>query len=86
VLTFPSSFSYFLGGYYPGLAVGAQGEPDWWPTGMQYAHGVNKGTLSANVAVVEKKEAELKAAQEKAKAAKKAAKAAAKAAKAAKAE
>lgn len=82
MLTFPFSFSYFLGGYYPGLAVGAPGEPDWWPTGMQYAHGVNKGTLSANVAVVEKKEAELKAAQEKAKAAKKAAKAAAKAGKA----
>merc|ERR1719454_708704 len=48
----PSLFlaGYFLGGYYPGLAVGAPQEPGWWPTAMQYSHGVNKGTLAANVA------------------------------------
>ena len=81
---FPSLFLalYFLGGYYPPMAVGlAKEEPSWWPTAMQYSHGVNKGTLAKNVAKVEAKEKELKAAQEKAKAAKKAAKEAAKAAK-----
>merc|ERR1711918_291153 len=75
----PSFFlaGYFLGGYYPGLAAGAPTEPEWCPTAMQYAHGVPKGTLNANVAKVEAKEAELKAVKEKAAAAKKAAKKAA---------
>mmetsp|Transcript_48100 Transcript_48100/g.75119 ORF Transcript_48100/g.75119 Transcript_48100/m.75119 type:complete len:337 (+) Transcript_48100:3-1013(+) len=75
----PSFFlaGYFLGGYFPGLAVGAQTEPAWWPTSMQYAHGVPKGTLNANVAKIEAKEAELKEAKAKADAAKKAAKKAA---------
>ena len=31
-------------------------EPSWWPTAMQYAHGVPKGTLAENVARVEAKE------------------------------
>jgi len=32
----PSLFlcGYFLGGYYPPMALGAS-EPDWWPTAMQ---------------------------------------------------
>jgi len=65
----PSLFlaGYFLGGYYPGLAVGAPQEPSWWPTSMQYAHGVNKGTLAVNVAKVEAKEKELAEAKAKAK-------------------
>merc|ERR1740115_231513 len=47
----PSLFlcGYFLGGYYPPMALGAS-EPDWWPTAMQYSHGVNKATLGTNVA------------------------------------
>ncbi|EKX34573.1 hypothetical protein GUITHDRAFT_166167 [Guillardia theta CCMP2712] len=80
----PSFFlaGYFLGGIYPGMIADPNTpEPSWWPTAMQYSHGVNKGTLATNVAKVQAKEAELKAAKEKAAAAKKAAKAAAKAAK-----
>eukprot|EP00287_Rhodomonas_sp_CCMP768_P017717 CAMPEP_0202817418 /NCGR_PEP_ID=MMETSP1389-20130828/7630_1 /ASSEMBLY_ACC=CAM_ASM_000865 /TAXON_ID=302021 /ORGANISM="Rhodomonas sp., Strain CCMP768" /LENGTH=181 /DNA_ID=CAMNT_0049489633 /DNA_START=18 /DNA_END=563 /DNA_ORIENTATION=- len=82
---FPSLFlaGYFLGGYYPGMVFGVTEEPSWWPTSMQYAHGVNKATLATNVAKVEAKEAEIKAAKDKAAAAKKAAKAAKKAAEAA---
>merc|ERR1719265_1137414 len=50
----PSLFlaGYFLGGYFPGGV-----EPSWWPTAMQYSHGVNKGTLATNVAKVEAKAA-----------------------------
>jgi hypothetical protein len=79
----PSLFlaGYFLGGYYPPMAAGlASEEPSWWPTAMQYSHGVNKGTLAKNVAKVESKEKELKAAKDKLAAAKKAAKEAKKAA------
>lgn len=53
-------------GYYPGLAVGATQEPSWWPTALQYSHGVPKGVLNENVAVVEAKEKAAAEAQAKA--------------------
>lgn len=54
----PSFFlaAYFLGGYYPPLALGANTEPSWWPTAMQYANGIPMGTLAENVKKVEAKE------------------------------
>merc|ERR1711906_74494 len=53
----PSFFlaAYFLGGYYPPLALGANTEPSWWPTAMQYANGIPMGTLAENVKKVEVK-------------------------------
>lgn len=81
----PSFFlaAYFLGGYYPPLALGASTEPSWWPTAMQYANGIPMGTLAENVKKVEAKEKAAAEAKAKVEAAKKAAKKAAKAAKAA---
>jgi len=81
----PSFFlaAYFLGGYYPPLALGANTEPSWWPTAMQYANGIPMGTLAENVKKVEVKEKAAAEAKAKVEAAKKAAKKAAKAAKAA---
>jgi len=64
----PSFFlaAYFLGGYYPGLAVGASTEPSWWPTAMQYAHGVPKAVLAQNSAALEAKEKAAEEARQKA--------------------